>query len=855
MSALETESPWYPHAKWSAESELAGEAEWGGQGESGPAGSQSEAAYELESPFLSGVSFVPTLPGEQASNENYGGDSQNLYSPFLGGMAAAGEVDHAGEFGQLLGQLEDEQFDEAVARLADEAAALHLASETSWSSPEVAPSLASSELETWVSPLAAESDRLLETMASRLTGEDLETFREPELESLLESMRPDSGFLSDTFEQFLGGLFNKAKSLVKGAVNLAKKGIQTVGKILPVGWLLDKLKVLVRPLLRRVLERALGMLPVSLQPLARRLASQLLGEAESEAEGAWSEHGNLVREFDIQAASLMFAGDQAEAEGIVAEAEAEAAQQASGALAKLDAARARLGERLTEMSPGEAPVAELEQFIPAVMAVLPAVRLGISVIGRDKVVGFLADKIASLIRGQVGPDAAQALARPIVDAGLRMLTLEAPPAGEATLAGEALASATEDTVREVLELPGEAFEDPLRLEAEVREAFGAAAARYVPAERLRPDLAALEIGGDGVWILMPRAARPTYRYKKFSRIFVVPISRQVARAVPTTDGGTLEAMLLDRGVTEWPAHGEIHLYETMPGSHLGHIAQFEAETESAAAEALDELQPLTPEAAGLLLREPQLGRPLARSDRHHGSERRDRRDHRREDDRWAVSGIATRPLGAPPASPQAPPPIVTGPGAAGGTPAPVLMDPHAAPLARPLPAAMRMYRVALPGLARRGTARPRKRLHVEFDSSPRTPAIRVHLHLSEREAQQLAERLSRRDLPGAVAWLKHRYHRALPAVLTARLVAKGGQLLGAVPSNQLASDLALRMTEGVTQALSHHLGRHHHELTEAARNPAQGLTLSFAFTVDPAELARGQVRRPRVKVKPGQGRG
>ena len=45
---------------------------------------------------------------------------------------------------------------------------------------------------------------------------------------------------------------------------------------------------------------------------------------------------------------------------------------------------------------------------------------------------------------------------------------------------------------------------------------------------------------------MPRAARPRYRYKKFSRIFVIPISRQVARAVPTTDGGTLEAMLLDR---------------------------------------------------------------------------------------------------------------------------------------------------------------------------------------------------------------------------------------------------------------------------------------------------------------------
>jgi hypothetical protein len=166
-----------------------------------------------------------------------------------------------------------------------------------------------------------------------------------------------------------------------------------------------------------------------------------------------------------------------------------------------------------------------------------------------------------------------------------------------------------------------------------------------------------------------------------------------------------------------------------------------------------------------------------------------------------------------------------------------------------------MYRVVLPGQGRRATARPRKRLHVEFDSSSRTPAIRVHLRLSEREAQQLAEHLGRRDLPGAVAWLKHRYHRALPAVLTARLIAKGSQLTGVTPSNQLAHDVALRMTEGVTQALSHHLKHRHREMAEAARNPAQGLTISFAFTVDPAELARGEVRRPHVTVKPGQSHG
>jgi hypothetical protein len=295
------------------------------------------------------------------------------------------------------------------------------------------------------------------------------------------------------------------------------------------------------------------------------------------------------------------------------------------------------------------------------------------------------------------------------------------------------------------------------------------------------------------------------------------------------------------------------LYETLPGSHLGHIAQFEAETEPSAAEALGEFQPLTPEAAGLLLREPQLGRSWDRSERHHGDKSRYQRDHGHEGSRWAASGIAAQPLSSLPSSPQAPPPIVTG--AAGGARTIAPMDPHAAPLTRPLPPAMRMYRVTLSGLPHRATARPRKRLHVRFDSSPRTPGIRIHLDLSEREAQQLAERLGRRDLPGAIAFLKHRYHRALPAVLTARLIAKGARLLGTTPSNQLARELALRMTEGVTQALSHHLGHRHHELAEAARNPAQGLTISFAFTVDPAELARGQVRRPHITVRPGQFRG
>ena len=68
------------------------------------------------------------------------------------------------------------------------------------------------------------------------------------------------------WENFLGGLLNKAKALAKGAVNLARKGIAAVRKGIPLGRLLDKLKQLIKPLLRRVLKFAIGRLPTPVQP-------------------------------------------------------------------------------------------------------------------------------------------------------------------------------------------------------------------------------------------------------------------------------------------------------------------------------------------------------------------------------------------------------------------------------------------------------------------------------------------------------------------------------------------------------------------------------------------------------------
>jgi hypothetical protein len=225
-------------------------------------------------------------------------------------------------------------------------------------------------------------------------------------------------------------------------------------------------------------------------------------------------------------------------------------------------------------------------------------------------VGFIADKLADLIKGHIGAQAAQALAKPIVDVGLRMLTLEAESAGVPAVGAEALVSTLEDTIRQVAELPSEAFADPLRLESELQAAFSEAAARYIPRTFLARDLPVAETTRDaGVWVYMPRVTRPCYRYRKFSHVYRVVIPRPVARAIQLPSGDTLERRLLDAGARAWPLEAEVHLYETLPGTQLGHLATFEAgATPAEAAAAAGEFEVLTPEVAAMLVNEPGLGR-------------------------------------------------------------------------------------------------------------------------------------------------------------------------------------------------------------------------------------------------------
>jgi hypothetical protein len=517
-------------------------------------------------------------------------------SPFAEGLTEADESDvHQAQWAALVDELSDESFDDAVEALVDAVAGHHLKSMATWASHDEASALASREASEWLGEVAASTDRALAQLEQAYADRSPAGVSLEELEAYLSPSPGSTDPVTAASEQLFGGLVKKAFDAAKG---IAKAGIAAVGKFLPMGKLFGLLRKLVRPLLRRVLAKALGRLPQSVRPVATQLAHRF-GVAEAEE--------TIASEFDAEFAELLLSPTDMAAEQLLAESEAAASVDVlheDDALARLDAARTRLARELAEADPGKPPTEQLEQFIPAVMAALPLVRTGINIVGRERVRNFLATALATLIQGHVGPVAARALAPHIADTGLRLLRLEAE--SSEALGAEALVDALEDTFATVGQLPLSALEDPLRLEMETAEAFADAAARLLPPEVLRPDLETLEDEEDGkgeAWVLMPRGGGRR-RYRKLARVFDIAISRPRARTIVYGED-TLEDRLLEAGVERWPVHAETHVYETILGTQLGHLAAFEGDGAPALAEEFEEL---TPQAAAVLLGRPGLGR-------------------------------------------------------------------------------------------------------------------------------------------------------------------------------------------------------------------------------------------------------
>lgn len=575
----------------------------------------------LSSPFA-GADLTATAEAGPASASAV---ASALTTPFSEALASLAESDLEAEaFAALTAEFEDEEFTEALEALVSEAAARHLASTGSWSHESGAMQLAHTEVEQWLATVGAEADRQLAELEAHFGDRPVDSVSESEIDAFGAGERAALDSPVNAQEQFFKALLDKAKKVVKGAVKLAKTGIKAVGKLLPTGKIFAALRKLVGPLLKRVLAKAIGKLPAPLRPAARRLAGKLSGAASGvvnaaagavgAATGAATGTGGdaadgseaLSASFDEALAEAVLAPNEAAlAEALEAfEAEAAAVTTSESSVETLDLARHRLARQLAEAQPGQPPIAEMEEFIPAVMAAMPLIKLGVTVIGRDRVVKFVAGLLANLIKPMIGPEIAAPLSRQIADAGLGLLGLEAEAARDGTLGTEALVAAAEDTVREVLSLPDASLRQELLVEAAVEEAFEEAAQRHFPPQVLRPDLAQAERDGErGIWVALPRSTRPHLRYRKYSVVHPLRITRPMAQAVVFAEGDTLEERLLDEGATTWPVQAELHTYELLPGGDVGHLAAFELEGESYADGALefDELEderPLRPPAGG-----------------------------------------------------------------------------------------------------------------------------------------------------------------------------------------------------------------------------------------------------------------
>jgi hypothetical protein len=569
----------------------------------------SYAEHQVTSPFPP-VNLYPTADGRPAPAPAPT-TGQALLSPFSESLTAEAETELETQAAEaLLAELDDEGFHQALQALADEVAGRHLRSIGTWSNAAEAPVLATADSEQWMESVAVEADRLLGELQTYFGDRPADTLRDGEMEAIAGLGEWEGVALSspiDAQEQFFKSLLNKAKNVVQGVAKVAKKGLAAVGKLLPIGKLFDILRKLVRPLLKRVLDKAIGRLPEQLRPLATQLAKRFTGETTETTTNGADAQESFAETFDRQLAEAVLAPNETVVEQLVAEAEAQAGDsyQDVGAVHELDVARARLARELAEAVPDQPPTEQMERFIPVVMGALPLIKLGVRTVGRERVVNFIAGALAKLIQGTVGAQAAGTLSRHIASAGLQLLGLEAENGETSTLGTEALVAAAEDTVRHVMSLPPESLEDELLLESEIQDAFTEAAARHLPASVLRPELA--EEARPGVWVMMPRATRPCFRYKKYSRVFPVRITRPLARSVVMAGGETLERRLLDAGTAlSWPVDAELEVYELLEGAELGHLAAFENEGGEDVSAAALQFEELTPATAAMLAGNPRL---------------------------------------------------------------------------------------------------------------------------------------------------------------------------------------------------------------------------------------------------------
>ena len=587
-----------------------------------------------ESPFPDRfVSFVDEelkMEEEQTVySDYYELDSSSPFPSIYELESEAGIVDpETEEMMEFLDELYDEEFDETLYELINEAEDLYQDRfESEYSGNPVAQRLEAERLlEAHFAPMVGEGEQFFSTMAEEVDRHRLDSLSEAEIEALVDRYQP-SNQLTPSFENLFGKLKKLAKKALKKGVKLAKRGLKKFGKLA-----LRKLKKLIKPLLKKVLQRAINKIPQQYRPLAQTIAEKLglLKEVEEVFEtedDTIADISEIQREFNEQVAQLLYANSEQEQETAIAQYIYESEQIVTeNPLKDLDRARAQFIQQLEQLEEGESPEKLIEDFAPAL---LPVLKTGIRLIGRPKVVKFMAKYLSRLLwklinkflgkgSGKYKPYVSP-LSQAIVDAGLRLINLEITPEAEAEAASAAILSTVEDTMRQVAALPEYILDNEKLLEGYLLEAFENSATVNLPevlseeAYRQRPELREAT-GLKSTWVLQPLANAQHYKYKKYTKIFDIEISPHIAQTVKVCCGTPLMVYLRDRlGLSPGrTVKARVHLYEAIPGTLLSQICKQERQVPGLGTRsAYSHLHNLTPEAAGMLLGQPGLGRVMS----------------------------------------------------------------------------------------------------------------------------------------------------------------------------------------------------------------------------------------------------
>lgn len=746
----------------------------------------------------------------------------------LDGQPAEAAVDDPAReaFAMLVDELHDEAFDDALYELESHVRGLH-DQQLAMGADRVD---ADRVLNQHLAQLIDESEALVDAMAREFGSRDETGLVEQEFDDFLDSYAPAAA-LAPEFEDFFKTWAKKVGKAAKAVAGAAWKGIKTVA----LGPIFAHLRRLPRELLKLVARRALGSLPVSVRPMAQKLAEKLglvkpapvaapsapmagavgavgaadaaTADASPDAAGtatqdpAGADAPTPQEELDQQIASAFLAQDETELQLEAAQLQTEAGS--TPVFADLDDARERFIQALNELREGESAEPLIQNFAPAL---LPALKMGLRVIGRQRVINFLSPLLAKLIGKLIGPANAPALSQAIVNSGLKLMNLEMSEAEEAGLAGSAVAATVEETLSRVATLPDYVLDDPELLEGFALEAFEQAAAANLPAVfseatyRRRPEL--LEGGVNAGWVMLPLRGRK--RYKRCSRVFKVRVTPHMAGEVESFEAAPLSEYLEDAlGATAGEElEAEVHLYEALPGTTLADIARGERETlgaglsdEANAAQ----LHPLTPRASAVLLGRPGLGRAAGFDPRRLAVGQR----------LYHLAIAGRRPLGVP----------------------------------------------ASPG----HKAQLRRRFHFNATLDSVQDQVRVCLFLSEVKAQQLAVQLRQQIGIGVISvafrhGIEKRLQRMFGGASPRRLrIVHAGLTPGAQPAQLLqnlpratATAFATKMQEWLVHGYAEFLRTQSQELLAATQDPADGVTLQFTIERPPGLKALCQ-----AAVQPG----